>query len=92
MDSSWVPVVVAIVTVLGSIAGNLIANHKTKKERLVSDALKEQELNNRLDRIEEKLDQHNGYADKFASISEEMIAQGKDIEYIKHILLGKTDK
>ncbi len=88
MDPSYVPIVVAIVTVFGSIIGNLIANYKTKKERIVSEAVEKKELENRLDRIEEKINQHNGYAEKFTDIFNLVTEQGKDIEYIKGILSG----
>lgn len=37
----------------------------------------------RLDKIDEKLDEHNGYAKKFGEIEKAIVAIQKDIQYIR---------
>ena len=40
-------------------------------------------LEYRMKKVEEKLDEHNGYAEKLNSIEKSIVAIQKDIEYIK---------
>lgn len=93
-------VMVALITGLCAIVGQwMITRSESKKgdakrlkeqeERAVRQAIKETELKNHLAAIEQKLDIHNGYAEKFALISvhieeidKAIIAMQKDIEYI----------
>lgn len=42
-----------------------------------------QMINYRLDRLEKKVDIHNGYAEKFNSTANDITAIQKDIEWIK---------
>lgn len=67
--SIFVPVVVAIITGLFSIIGQYFIakenKRKTDAERQVRDAQTEM----RLDRIEKKIDEHNGYAQKFSEFA-----------------------
>lgn len=73
-------VIVAIITgvlaVLGSYMGNVAITRKKSREDAIRDAKNEQRLTDRLDRLEQKVDEHNGYAKKFEDI-------GKDIAEIK---------
>lgn len=93
-------VMVALITGLCAIVGQwMITRSESKKgdakrlkeqeERAVRQAIKETELKNHLAAIEQKLDIHNGYAEKFAlmsvhieEIDKAIIAMQKDIEYI----------
>lgn len=63
---------------------------KEQERRAVEQAIKDTDLKNHLASIEEKLDIHNGYAEKFAlmtvhleEIDKAIIAMQKDIEYIR---------
>ena len=76
-------IIVALISCLGGIIGAFLAVRKGNKENEIRDAQREQRQIDRLDRIDEKIislehkvDIHNGYAEKFASIA-------KDIEYLK---------
>lgn len=77
MESS---IIVAIITGIFAVVGQwLIARQnkaKTDTERAVKDALMEQ----RLDRIEAKLDEHNGYAQKFAETAERLARVEQKLE------------
>lgn len=48
-------------------------------------------VNWRLKKLEEKVDRHNSYSDKIASLTQDVALIQKDIEYIKKALdkLGK---
>jgi hypothetical protein len=79
----WTQIIVAIISCLGGIIGAFLAVRKGNRENEIRDAQREQRQIDRLDRIDEKIlslehkvDIHNGYAEKFASIA-------KDIEYLK---------
>lgn len=73
-------VVVAIITgglaVVGAYVSNMAMSRKKTREDIIRDAEREAKQAVRLDVIEKKLDDHNGYAQKFEDI-------GKDIAIIK---------
>lgn len=73
-------VVVALITgflaVLGTYVGNVTISRKKTREDAIRDARRDQELTDRLDRLEKKVDEHNGYAKRFEEI-------GKDIAVIR---------
>lgn len=73
-------IVVALITgflaVLGTYVGNVTISRKKTREDAIRDARRDQELKDRLDRLEQKVDEHNGYAQRFEEI-------GKDIAVIK---------
>lgn len=76
----WGNIAVALITgvlaVLGTYVGNVTISRKKTREEAIRDAKRDQELTDRLDRLEKKVDEHNGYAKRFEEI-------GKDIAVIK---------
>lgn len=64
--------IAGIITAIGVLIANIQQNKKTT-------AL----LDYRMKKVEEKLDEHNGYAEKLGSIEIAIVAIQKDIEYIK---------
>lgn len=94
-------VMVAIITGMCAIVGQWMITRSEgkrsdekreadKRETAVKQAIKDTELKNLLEAIEQRLDIHNSYAEKFAAISEHIeevdkaiIAMQKDIEYIR---------
>lgn len=62
-------VLAALIGASASIIVNLISAFSQRKKKEVEEARKEERLENRLKGIEEKLDIHNGYAEKITSIS-----------------------
>ena len=65
-------IIIALLTVGGSVLGNYIANNKQL-------AL----LKQRLDSLENKVDEHNNYAKMFHESHEDIALLKKDISYIK---------
>lgn len=94
-------VCVALITGMCAIVGQwLITRSDSKKndakrqadkeERAVKQAVKDTELKALLEAIEQRLDIHNSYAEKFAAmtthfeeIDKAIIAMQKDIEYLR---------
>ena len=74
-------VLAALIGAAASIIVNLISVWQQNKKRSIEDAVKEAKLEARLRSIENKLDTHNGYAEKIGSIQ-------TDIAFIK----GKLEK
>ena len=84
-------IVVAVIMAVSSLVCQVLINksNRTKrvqedlekeKKRAVEDALKDEQLQNRLGRIEEKLDEHNGYAKIFQGISTDIAVIKNDIK------------
>ena len=94
-------IIIALVTGICAIIGQWMITrseskkaedkrNEDKKERTVAQAVKDAELKNQLAIIEKKLDIHNGYAEKFATVTlhleeidKAIVAMQKDIEYIR---------
>lgn len=76
-------VIVALITATASVLCQLMISKKGKKDRLVSEALREQKVNDRLEAIEHKLDIHNGYAEKLGSIATSLAVLENEIKNIK---------
>lgn len=58
----------ALIGAVSAIIVHLIGALQQKKKRAIEEAIKEERLENRLKSIEQKLDTHNGYAEKLGSI------------------------
>ena len=89
--TTLIPIIVAMITSGGGILGAYLAVKKSDREREVKDAQREQRQADKLDSIEEKIarlekkvDEHNGYAEKFGSISTTIAVMAKDIDYLKN--------
>lgn len=76
-------IIVAIITASASVICQLLISAKTKKESDIKQAVKDKEISDRLAHIEEKLDVHNGYADKLGDVAISLAKMQKDIEYLK---------
>lgn len=81
-------VVVGALTLIGVIISNRAQAAKVRQKDAAESARKEQELKDRLESIENKLDEHNGYAQKFAELSGEIIEMRNDIKWIKEARRG----
>lgn len=69
---SWTPIIVALISSVGGIIGAYLAVQKGNREREIKDAQREQRQADRLDsidekikRLEKKVDEHNEYGRKF---------------------------
>lgn len=89
----WSAIITAVVAATASIIGSYLTNEKRRREEAITDAVKEQEQNDRLKSIEKKLDIHNGYAEKFGGIEKAINGLDKSValiqQDIKHIKESK---
>ena len=74
-------IIVAIIAGLCSVIGQWLISHRQSKDRAIAEAERETKLEMRLESVEKKLDEHNGYAKRFEEI-------GRDIAVIKTKLEG----
>lgn len=82
---SW-EVLVGIVSLLGGVIGifNQIKQMRdAQDEQIKKQAERDIKLDDRLTRLEEKVDSHNGYAEKFMSLSDAIIEMKTDIKWLK---------
>ena len=91
MDSTIAQLLGTIITAVAGIAGAYLAVQKGNRERDIKDAQREQKQSDRLDSIEEKMvrmenkiDEHNEYGRKFGEVATAMAVMAKDIEYLKN--------
>ena len=75
-ESIAVAVITGVLAVFGTWVGNVSVSRKKTREDAIREAKRNQELTDRLDRVEKMVDEHNGYAKRFEEI-------GKDIAVIK---------
>jgi len=73
-------VTAALIGAVASIIVNVITVLSQRKNREKEEAVKEERLQNRLSSIEQKLDIHNGYAEKLGSISTDIAVIRNDIK------------
>lgn len=76
VENIVVAIITGVLAVFGTYVGNVTISRKKTREDAIRDARRDQELTDRLDRLEQKVDEHNGYAKRFEEI-------GKDIAVIK---------
>lgn len=86
----WTPIIVALISSVGGIIGAYLAVQKGNRERDIKDAQREQRQADRLDsidekikRLEKKVDEHNEYGRKFGEVATSLVSMAKDIEYLK---------
>lgn len=70
-------VLVAIITGVCAVFGQWLITRQQTAKRRIDEAVRDAKLNDRLSRIEERLDSHNNYAEKFTQF-------GTDIAVIKN--------
>lgn len=80
----------SIIGFAGVCVGAIFGYLGKSKKRAVQEARREQEQNDRFDKLFEelrqvkiRLDEHNNYAEKIGGIRESIIEIKKDIEYIR---------
>ena len=75
-----------LIGVIGGILGilNQLTNLRKQQEEVIrAQASRDKETDDRMKRIEERLDSHNSYAEKFASLTEAIVEMKTDIKWIK---------
>lgn len=76
-------IIVALITATASVVCQLLISRKQRTDAEVKQAVKDKEISDRLTHIEEKLDIHNGYADKLGDVAISLAKMQKDIEFLK---------
>lgn len=80
-------IIVAIIAGVASIIGAYIATKsamdKKSREDAIRDAQREQRQADQLESIKQKLDIHNGYAEKLGEIQLDIAGIHKDIEFLR---------
>ena len=75
-----------LIGIIGGILGilNQLTNLRKQQEEVIKkQAVRDKDTEDRLKRIEERLDSHNSYASKFAELTETIIEMKTDIKWIK---------
>ena len=78
-----VALITGILAVLGTYVGNVTISRKKTREDAIRDARREQNLADRLDRLEKKVDEHNGWGEKFDEIRKDIAIIKTEIEYLR---------
>ena len=66
-------IIVASIAGASSVIGNIVISHRKSRQDEINNALREQNLTSRLDRLEQKVDIHNGYAKRFGEIEKSIV-------------------
>lgn len=77
---------VTIVGLLGGILGIINQLHNMRKEQtenIKAQAIRDQQMDDRLKSIESKVDEHNGYAKMFSDVRESIVAIETDIKWLR---------
>lgn len=83
-----------LITALASIICQLLVNRDNREKRKAEEverdakrsteeAVRDAKLDAKLQRIEERLDEHNHYASRIGEMEESLILMAQDIKYIK---------
>lgn len=75
-----------IIGILGGILGilNQLANlRKQQNEQIKAQAIRDTKLDDKLEQIDEKLESHNQYAERFASLTNTIIEMQTDIKWLR---------
>lgn len=75
--------ITGILAVLGAYLGNVAISRKKSREDAIRDAERETRQVVRLDRLEKKVDEHNGYAQKFEEIGKDIAVIKTEIEFLR---------
>lgn len=66
-------IIVALITGSSAVISNIVISRKKTKADSIENALREQRQAIRLDRLEKKVDEHNGYAKRFGEIEKAIV-------------------
>ena len=73
-------VLVAIITGVCAVVGQWIIYRNSATKRKTDDAVRDARIDDRLKSIEKKLDEHNGYAERFGEIQNDIAVIKNDIK------------
>lgn len=84
-------VIVAIITGAFAVIGQLVISRNQASKRKIDDAVRAAKLDERLSRIEERLDSHNSYAEKFTSFGTDIAVIKNDIKTLYNMERSSTE-
>lgn len=73
-------VLVAIITGVCAVVGQWIIYRNSANKRKISEAVRDAKVDEQLKLIEKKLDEHNGYAERFVEIQTDIAVIKNDIK------------
>lgn len=73
-------VIVAIITGICAVIGQWLISHQQTTKRKIDDAVRDAKIDDRLQGIEKRLDEHNNYAAKFTEIQTDIAVIKNDIK------------
>lgn len=77
------PVLIALITGLCAVVGQWLISHSQNEKRKVDEAVRDAKLEDRLDSVERKLDEHNGYAKLFGTITTDIAVIKTELKNLK---------
>ena len=81
-DAILVAIITAAATIIGAYLSFRSAFDKKNRQDAIKEAQREQHQQDEFEAIKQKLDIHNGYAEKLGAIQLDIAGIHKDIEYI----------
>lgn len=79
-------IIVAVITGACAVIGQAIISNSASKARKAEQIIRDAEVQLRLKNIEDKLDVHNGYAEKLGDIAVEMAEIKTDIKHLQEVV------
>lgn len=77
------PVIVALITGICAVVGQWLISKSQNEKRKEEEIERDTRLEMRLQSVERKLDEHNGYASKFASIQTDIAVIKSDLKHLR---------
>lgn len=76
-------IIVAIIAAIGSVFGQWLISRKQAQDRAVAEAERDARIDERLKGVENRLDQHNHYAEKIGDIQRDIGILATEIKNLK---------
>lgn len=76
-------IIVALITGMITLSGNLLANWSQHKKQAVEQAKRDQKLDDQIATMNQKLDEHNRYSDKIGNIEKAIVRIDTKLESLK---------
>jgi uncharacterized HAD superfamily protein len=83
LDITTISVLIGVIGGILGILNQLTNLRKQQEEVIKKQAVRDKDVEDRLGRIEERLNSHNSYASKFAELTEAIVEMKTDIKWIK---------
>lgn len=83
MENIVIALITGVLAVAGAYVGNMATYRKKAREQAIKEAEREAKQAIKLDAIEKKIDEHNGYAKKFEEIGKDIAVIKTEIEFLR---------